>query len=217
MPAPSIVSTTGQAATTGANGKDVTLPATINAGNTIVIVASTTYDNTYSLSGFTLVARVYGSSYSGRNCHVFKKTADGTEGGTTVTMSGGAGAVIGTYVAYALDSASGDVEATFADLGFTVANNPPSISPSWGAAPGLCASFVASTSSGNPSAAPSGYTGYSEYESAAQDGASAYKEISASSEDPGSFTASNSAWICATVAIKGAASQFNNLLFGSPF
>ncbi len=217
MTFPSIESTTGNAATSGANGKTVTLPATITAGNKLVVIISTTYDYTYSASGWTLIGRSYDGTYTLRNCHVFTKTADGTEDGTTVEFIGGVGLVSGHYVAFSIQNAN-DVEAAFVAMGYSAKANPANISPSWGAADGLCIAFAISGTSGNPTAAPSGYSGYSELENTSScDSASAYKQITASSEDPGEFTCSNSTWLCATVAIKGSIVVSNSLFFGSNF
>jgi hypothetical protein len=87
--------------------------------------------------------------------------------------------------------------------------NPPSVTPSWGAADALVIATSASDNSG--SASFSAYpASYSLYQANAAVGtsstptlATAAREITTTSEDPGAYTiGANDQWVCATIAIK---------------
>lgn len=208
MAYPSIVSSTGMSSAGNSGTYSITLPATINAGNTILIVMGIT--NALAITppaGYTEVLDI--SPGTGSRLGVYKKTADGTEDGTSVSFTIGSSGQC-NYQAYALDSTDGTVETETYYVSFG-ANDPPSITPSW-SGDTLYLAGIFGGSYGNPSAAPSGYSGYSEQENALQDSAIAYKTGSGT-ENPGAFTASSANWACLTVAIKGAVSRRKATLF----
>lgn len=208
MAYPGIVSSTGMSSAGNAGTYSITLPATINAGNTILIVMGIANGAAITPpAGFTETLDV--SPGTGWRLGVYKKTADGTEGGTSVSFSNGSSGQC-NYQAYSLDSTDGTVETAtyFTSFG---ANDPPSITPSW-SGDSMYLAAIFGSGSGNPSAAPSGYSGYTEQETASSDSAIAYK-TGTGAENPGAFTASSTAWACLTVAIKGAVSRRKATLF----
>ncbi len=191
----------------------VTLPSPINAGNTIVVVLGIMSANAITPpAGWT--EKLDTAPGTGR-LGVYTKTADGTEDGTSISFTNGSTGEC-KYQAYALDSATGSVETATGYTSFG-ANDPPSITPSWSGDTMYLAAIFNPGGNGNPSAAPSGYSGYSEHENAIGDAAIAYKTGSGT-ENPGAFTASSSTWANLTVAIQGStATAANNLFFGCNF
>lgn len=190
----------------------VTLPSTVNAGNTLVVVLGIMSAPAITPpAGWT--EKLDTSPGTGTRLGVYTKTADGTEGGTSISFTNSSSGEC-KYQAYALGSTTGSVETA---TGFTSfgANDPPSITPSWSGDTLYLAAIFGT--GGNPSAAPSGYSGYSEHENASGDAAIAYKTGSGT-ENPGAFTASSSTWASLTVAIQGStATAANNIFFGCNF
>ncbi len=214
MTYPTIVSSTGMSSAGNSSPYSVTLPSPINAGNTIVVVleiANAAIAITPP-AGWTEILDA--SPGAATRLGVYTKTADGTEDGTSISFTNGSTGEC-KYQAYALDSTTGSVETA---TGYTSwgANDPPSITPSW-SGDTLYLASIFGNSGGNPSAAPSGYSGYSEHENASGDAAIAYKTGSGT-ENPGAFTASSAIWANLTVAIQGStATAANNIFFGCNF
>lgn len=214
MTYPTIVSSTGMSSAGNSSPYSVTLPSPINAGNTIVVVLEIA--NGIAITppaGFT--EKLDASPGLGARIGVYTKTADGTEDGTSISFTNGSTGEC-KYQAYALDSTTGSVETATGYTSFG-ANDPPSITPSWSGDTLYLAAIFNTGGSGNPSAAPSGYSGYSEHENAIGDAAIAYKTGSGT-ENPGAFTASSAIWANLTVAIQGStATAANNIFFGCNF
>lgn len=212
MTFPTIVSSSGMQSSGTTSPHSAAIPSPCNSGNLIVILVAIPSSTSISTpTGFTQVYE--GSVLSGHRFAVFKKISDGTEGGTNASFTGGA--TRSHNAVYVLSSISGDVEISTATSG-SGSPNPPSITPTW-TVDTLYLAFGSDVSGiTNPSAAPSGYSGYSELEHISIDSEVAYKTGSGT-EDPGTFTAGGSvAWMAATIAIKSA-TPTNNLFFGSNF
>ena len=213
MAFPTIVSSSGMQSSGTTSPHSAAIPSPCNSGNLIVILVA--IPNSTSISTPTGFSQVYeGSVLSGHRFAVFKKISDGTEGGTNVSFTGGA--IRSHNAVYVLGNISGAVEISTATA-YSEFPNPPSITPTW-TVDTLYLAFCSDLYGiSNPSAAPSGYSGYSELESgSAIDSAVAYKTGSGT-EDPGTFTAGAAAsWMAATIAIKSATAA-NNLFFGSNF
>lgn len=206
MAYPNIVSSTGMSSAGKTGTSSVTLPTVYN-GNLLVIILLVKHHGVITPpAGWT--EKLDTSPGSGTRVGVYSKVSDGTEGGTSVSFSNGAGEC--KYQVYALSKTTGDIE-TATNYTYFGTGDPPSISPTWTTDTLYLAAII--SSNGNPSAAPSGYSGYSEHENVDGDAAIAYKTGSGT-EDPGSFTASSEAWACLTVAIKGA-KNLNTLFIGT--
>lgn len=185
----------GQSTTFGA-----TMPATVNEGDLLIILTATL---TSVPTGFTQIGNVF---------RVFAKVADGTEDGTSVTLTSSNlvdWAVQVIHITSWFGALSG-VE--ISDFVSTTNNpDPPSLSPTWGAEPTTyiaIASAGVATSDPSQSGVPSGYTsgayteaGTSPYRACS----TAYKQVTdTTSEDPGAFsTSSFSSISAATLAVRG--------------
>jgi hypothetical protein len=182
--------------TDGSNdaSSQLAIPPGIRAGSTLVValrIGNSTASPTITgvPAGWSLV----GSDNSDSGFYVYKKTAAGTEGGTTIAWTtSAAGAVAFAFAE--IVGAAGDVQATFA--GATL--DPPPHSPSGGGADTI---WIAVTScrrnDNNITAPPAGYTAgtplvtwsWAQGRTGANDvtlGA-AFRRATAPSEDPGAF------------------------------
>lgn len=184
---------------------DVTLPATISAGDLLLLVGS--------LSGSVTITAPSGwSTLSNTGQHfAFYKIAVGSEDSTviTFTLSSGQSA---SWIVYSIQ----DWVDTPAIGTWTSGINPPSLTSGFGAVETLWIAF-ARDQVYNFTAAPSGYSGLINYSSTITVG-SAYKQSTASSEDPGVFTESGNGFVrySNTIAIKGVSAN-NALFFGGDF
>lgn len=143
---------------------------------------------------------------------VFWKISNGSEGGlATWTASTG---TTGIWQVFRIRNWHGtsapEIQTTSGDAS---AADPPSNSPSWGAADTLIMAIAGHSAASTAawSAAPSGYSDFTTH-GASSGGAAvclatAFKAITGSSEDPGAFTVSGSNrwWAAATLAIRPAA------------
>lgn len=196
---------------TSVTSMPVNMPATVNAGDRLIAVVSVRNAGTFTRpSGWNeLNAQTGGGGGVGKTT-VFEKIAAGTEAGTTPTWTASTGTtgiwqVIRVTGAHA--STPSEVTVTSGD---SSAANPPSITPSWGAADDLFIAIAghAAISAAAWSAGPTNYTGF-QNNGASSGGsavsiASATRQLNATSEDPGTFTVSgsNRFWAAATIAIR---------------
>lgn len=194
---PGVVSSSGMQTSGTTSPHNAAIPSPCNAGDLIVLLVA--IPNTTNISTPTGFSQVYQATVlSGHRFAVFKKVADGSEGGTTVSFTGGS--TRSHNCVFVLSDCAGDVEVV-TSTAISVAN-PPSINPTW-STESMYIAFCSDGAGGvNPSAAPSGYSGYSELEHAAMDSAVAYKTGSGV-EDPGNFSSSSASHMAATIAIKG--------------
>lgn len=214
MAFPVVASTSASSGTS--SGISVTLPAGTAAGDLLVLIAafdgavSETHDIFVVESGWTRAALATAQGYvSGA---VLWKVATGSDA-ATVDLSGNAAAEVGGVIAYRITGHGGQVECAYTDnytLDGTTSDtpNPPSLSPSWGAADTL---WIAAASVDNASrtytADPAGYASPVEYEGAASSAAvrtrALTKAMNAATEDPGVFTISVvEQWVAFTIAVK---------------
>lgn len=177
---------------------NVTMPATVAAGNTLVaiIVMGDVRTITAAPSGWSSVGSFAHEGASGTTV-LYKKTAAGTEGGTSPQWTSSAAC---KYVAFVVEvsGAAGNIEWATNDVNV----DPPSIAPTGGSVERIWLAHMAGATTGYwaATAAPTGYsdllTGRSNAgtnsSSSEVTSATAYKKATASSEDPGAFTYSGS-------------------------
>lgn len=204
MTFPSIRSSTCSASPSLRTSHDFTLPATISAGDLLLLFGS--MDSSSTITGPAGWSTVLNN---GTN-FLFTKTADGTEDGTsvTITTSTGKNNTINGYAVYG-HKGSPVVSSVSNSM------NPPSLTSGFGAVDTL---WIAVAQSGVTSitAAPTNYSGLITA-SAYNKSGSAYRELSAASEDPGAFSGGGIAPMAAfVIAIEGALPA-NGLFFGSNF
>jgi hypothetical protein len=188
-----VVSSLGSFDATFNTSVGVTMPATVNAGNTLLVIVAFGADRTITVpSGWTAVDYIAASS-NGGGTGVYKKTADGTEDGATVNWTASA-SVLAASVAYALDLPNGTIEVAKTNA----ARNPPSITPTGGSLERI---FIATDAcygclnTGAYTGAPSGYGGFIQAQtSASSSGSTGDRTIvaahvikTASTEDPDAF------------------------------
>jgi hypothetical protein len=173
---------------------NLVMPATITAGSTLVAILTTCATRTITApAGWSLV----GSSYlheSGTvgSTYVYTKTADGTEGGTTISWTANS-SVKSAFALYELGLTVGTVELLGAQT-----YDPPSLTPSGGSREYIWIAHASHYATGFAtfSAAPSGYGSLiSARTNAASSGStgdrttgSAHRVLTASAEDPGMFS-----------------------------
>lgn len=202
-PQPLTVQATNTSTSGSGTSHSVALPAGITAGDLLIAVFGyvTLGATVTPPAGWTLV----GSGGSVLALAIYRRTANGSEGGTaTFTTSASAASMHNTYrIAGQHASSNPEISA------FPTTADPPSLSPSWGAANTLWLAILAHTAnSPDITAAPANYTNL--LKSASVSSAlvgSARRLLNAASENPGVFTASGSspADVSCTLAIRPAA------------
>lgn len=208
---PAVVTTNSSAENTSTTSHTVNLPASIVAGNLLLIIwQSAALGITVTTpSGWTAL----GSPVTnGNNIQfiVYYKTASGSEGATQAISTNNN--TPAAHVSYQISTYQGAPEVATA-TGTSANPDPPSLSPSWGFDKTLWLAIsdsVRVSTSHSVTGTPSGYTNVvSASEDLGGTGTSyrlwtLRKEAQASSENPGSFTLSNSLdWCAATLAIHG--------------
>jgi hypothetical protein len=201
------VASTSQASASGSS-VSVTLPTGTATGDLLVVIFSIdgTPTVTHTGTGWTQdgQANVQAGAY------VFWKVADGTDSLTinySVTEVGG-------WVAYRITDHGGELElARAANATVDSAPNPPSLTPSWGAADTLwIAGFGSDDGTKTLSTYPANYTSnqltVSSGTSASTVTAAATRELNAATENPDAFSLSGSDyWVAFTIAVKPAGSS----------
>jgi hypothetical protein len=180
------------------------IPPGVGSGNTLVAMLRTGIRRTVTAPpGWTLVAE----DNSLKNFQIYRKLANGTEGGTTVVWT----ANLAVKVAFGFWEVAGNrtVQATIAPVSAT----PPPHAPSGGGSAPTAWLVVSSSerASHTVSAGPAGYSGFAQAKSQPTNSTSggevtlgiAQKESTAASEAPGPFawTATNGAQ-AATISVR---------------
>lgn len=174
----------------------VDLPATVNAGELLLIYASINDPRTFTApTGWTLIRELAFDLNAGA---VFGKVAAGTEGGTSVTFDT-SGTTRSAHYSIAVSGWGGALTSVEVSAGFgqgsTVTHNPDAVTASWGADDNL---FIASAhvrkgGSRVVTAWPTDYTSNQlSYKTAANSGgaliAIASRELASATDDPSTFT-----------------------------
>lgn len=208
---PVIASTTDSFSATDVTAFNVTLPATVNAGD--LLIAGVAVDGGSALTWDNTTAGAWAASLNDTQTAnrflVFTKVADGTEGGKTLALTIAAAQQLVVRV-FRITGTTGafNISLTGARFVASLTGDPLAITASWGAANNL---FIAMAGIDNAASITSGPSGYSTANTlitsaSGQAGIStAFKVANAASDDPGVFTSSTSiAFICATVVVRPA-------------
>lgn len=209
---PTIRSKTHSAETSGTYSHDVSLPATIEAGDTILAVfvcddnEAVTWENEGS-DWHVIYEEDAGSS--GPTMSIAWKKAVGNEDGTTVTVTTGSSEA-SVHLSYAIQDADDPTvsppEASTEASGYNSYPDPASLSPSGGSKDYLWFAFYGCDDDDTAYSFPSTYTDNREtYESSSGSGTcaigAASRDYTSSSDNPGSFSISSEQWEAATVAV----------------
>jgi hypothetical protein len=201
-----------ESAGAGVGTHNMSLPAGIVSGNLLICVAAVDstvgggFTVTSNPAGWTTIRHEAGSSES---LLAWYRFADGSEGATadfdTSSLQQSAhrcARFTGMHTSAAPEVASAEATAS-------TTPNPPSLTPTWGAADTLwLAVTVWSDGVITASAFPSSYTntGQNGSGTAGSEGVSigwGFRAVNAASEDPGTFTITSSAnWVAFTIAIR---------------
>lgn len=212
MTFPVVASRTETVFTTNATAHLVAMPATVNVGDVLVCL----FGNDGSATTVTTPTGWTQESSEGNGARlgVYSRTADGTEGGTTVDFVTSIGEKAAAQV-FRLTGAQGDVE-----VGTSVATNDataehPSLTPSWGAADTLWIAVSARAFTRTVSSFPTNYTDGLDSASGYVDNtdcqlAAARRELNAATESGAvtTFSGTDSAR-SQTVAIRPSASDID--------
>ena len=215
MAFPVVLSLTSTVDSSSGSADVADMPATVNSGDLLVAFMYSNVNNTHTAAtGWTKIGES-ASNATVRRVSVHAKSADGTEGGGTATFGHTSGSDVALFYVYRIQTGtwSGNALATAVQAGFDNSTSsgdpdPPSLSPSYGAADTLwLIGGKGSVFGGTTVTPPTGYTDSSIISvSNFYQLSTARRELNASSEDPGVLDhATNSAWIGATVAIEPAA------------
>jgi len=210
---PVVLSNTHTGFSTVSASHPVQMPAMVSAGDLLIVLITTRYSPGGSTimeptaAGFTLIGKML-TGASTTQFHIFRKTATGTEGGTTVDFATALGmdSVDAQVVQIQAGTWSGTPVATFAaDSASGFNPDPPSRSTVWS---GLNVLFFACFGS-NGAAAPTVWSLPDNQVTTTSGGATNCRVISCSTVstagtlDPGAFTmAATTRWAAATLAIR---------------
>lgn len=214
MAFPAVQSRTTGASTAAATSHTVTLPATINSGDLVLIAftctggtgTTVTWDNSTAGAWSNIANNTQGANTRGM---LLSKTADGTEGGAALSVSLSVSSAA-AWTIWRITGCQGAVEASVA-TGGTSTVTFSALTPSWGAKDTLW--IAVGHINGTPTVTTYS-TNYTNATRAAGSSAtrctteSVQRELNASSETPGAWTLSSSnSQVAHTVAIQPAATD----------
>lgn len=203
MAFPQVLNGQADAQATNSTSHVVSLPSTVNAGDRLILLFVCNGGGTYTGPGGTwsvLVPRVVNGTTHG--IAAWEKIADGSEGGTTVTI-GKAESVRSMAYVYRIGGAHASTASEAATpVGSSTTQTPavPALNPSWGAEDTLFIAFggfdMSAQAALSVTVAPSNYGNLvSQQSNAATSGVllgAARRELNASGDDPDNFTLSAS-------------------------
>lgn len=204
--------TTGDDAGSGVSSHVITLPTGIDAGDRVIILFATreTPDATWP-AGWS---EFYDGGNSGQIAQAGAyRDCDGTEGGTTITVTTGATRACAWHVWWLSRGnfiAGVAPEAGAVATGSSTTPDPPTVAPSWGASvPSLLITAVSLKNSAAPPTVSSWPTNYTDNQTQEVGSGvnhalhAASRQASTASENPGTFTLSGSEqWAAQTIAVR---------------
>lgn len=196
------IATTNQNNTSATTNHVVNLPASIAAGDLLLIFGHVGLAPTYP-AGWTEISSVVVGS---RTFSIAYRIADGSEGASvTVTTASNAAC---RWITERITSWHGTTppEVGTAATGTSTTPDPPAVTPSWGSADNLFIASSAKAGGVGPTGFPTNYgtSQLDQFDSNA-DIAVAARQLTASTDNPGTFTyAASSAWGAQTVVIRPA-------------
>ena len=225
FPSPS-AAPTGSTFTTASTTHNVSMPATVNAGDLLICIFShggnvtdTTPTGWSGGAGITGWSLEQGTTIRGS---VFVKSAAGTEGGTTVNFVT-SGTAVGAAQVYRIPSGSWygslsnvteAVAVASAGAAATTTPDPPALTPTWGSDDNLWLAVSTGNVATSVTTYPTNYSsGVITTNASATDVASAQRGLTAASENPGTFTMGQSAInVNFTIAVRPAEGTNNVLM-----
>lgn len=187
----------------------VNLPASISSGDLLIAIVEVRNSGTWTKpTGWTQIFAPVAAGGVG-DFTAFYKIADGTEG-STATWTASVASTASWQVRKITDwDGTAAPEAATANSGGAVStNNPPSLTPSWGADNTIWLAVMGDTAQTvSITGAPANYSDITANPissgGAAVNTGSAYRTNNTATEDPGGFsTGSDRWWVAATIAIK---------------
>lgn len=210
MAFPQVESVTHTGISTAASSQNIDMPSSVEADNLLLMMLA--YDGSGSApttpTGWT--GLINSNSNSSGRMLVYKQAA-GDEGGTSVSVTLGATAACAATVYEISGWNDLEYEDGIGNPTYTVSAspNPPSLSPSWGAADTLwIAGVMAVDDNGTFNSAPTNYTNLEQIAAGAAVNASAEvgsarRERNVATEDPGTFSMSEiEGWVAVTIAVE---------------
>jgi hypothetical protein len=207
--APVVVSK-NQGTMSGASTIAIPLPASIVAGNLLVVAAGWAGSGSDSaasgtISDWTLLGYVNpGTTIAYRRMKVWYKIADGSEGSTVnLNFSTTSAVAASSYQISGATSIAGFATENSVNVGSTSATPDPANLNLGSSAATLWLALCTKRQSSAMTSGPSGYTGFQTSSGTNMMGASAEKTSTAASEDPGVFTGSGADhWTCFTLGLR---------------
>lgn len=196
---------------TNSTSHNVVMPATVNAGDLLIILFSTDGNPTHTRNN--TLAQSFDFLFTGNNGSTNKitawwKIADGTEGGATATFT--TTSEMSCYQVYRISGHSGmPPMVSQAVTGSSTAPNSPSLTVPWGSADNLWLTVFgadANTADTGSFAYPTNYTTNGIYDEANNSAGcglgSSYRTNAAATEDAGAFTMNASEqWVAFAIAV----------------
>lgn len=199
LPTPQVQGTPATQTFASSTTHNVTMPATVNAGDLLLVVIVFSGSTANTPSGWT--AGTNGGFAGGGNMNVFYKTADGSEDSTNVNFSTVAAAT-GASVCYRITRCAGSIAGSFATGSNSATVDPPSVTPGWTVDRTLWIAVGGQVSGNTVASPPTNYTNMVQAQSSCAI-VSARRVLYATAENPGAFTFSGSAsWGAITVAVR---------------
>ena len=217
--APTVSSITATQQNTNATSQNVTMPATVEAGDLLLVLLAVDGNTTITTpGGWTLIGSTAQDGGNNVTTGVYAKDAAGTEDGTNVNFAFGGGAsekaAAQTYRVLAAEwegTLTNGVTVGTATGATTQNPNPPSLNPAnWNVEQTLWLAYTAGSTYDSITSSPSGYGTNTHTETTTVDGAgasisSARLASATASQDPGTFTMNASQpSVTNTVAIRPA-------------
>lgn len=213
MAAPAVAATNTSAVTTAATAHTVNLPASISAGDLLILPFGWTENLPQTITwpaGYTAItgAKVEQSTVVGIDAAY--RWADGTEGATiSVTTSGLTKSTHNSYRITGSENPATQAPNVAATSGTSAgAPNPPSLSPTGGSKDYLWLAVVNADGETDITAAPTNYTnlitastGITGATSINCRMGSGRRTLTAASEDPGNFSNTSTNWTTLTIAL----------------
>lgn len=200
----------------------ITMPDTVNQGDRIFVsISATATGRVFSNSDPDWVKKDEDDISSGLDTYsIWEKTADGTEGSTTVDFSIDEFTGDGTAIVIRISGAS-NLSVSARSNGSSANPDPPSFSPSWGSSDNTWIALAhARDDAANFDAAPTNYTTLRQVDSGGGTNSSveqavAYRDNAVATEDPGTFTLSQSeGWSAFTIAVEGSSGSIVSASMG---
>lgn len=200
---------------TASNSLTVDLPASVSAGNLLLVIIST-FDSTRATAPTGWERTAYHDNDPGCGINFLTRVADGTEGGTQITVpldKTVTTVVQVTQVAQWEGTISGGLAISTPNIATSGTADPSALTPAWGAADTLWMVYcTAGDDAGTITGFPANYT--DQISTVADAGANAScthatatRNRNATTEDPGTFSISESEyWLAGVAAIQPGAS-----------